>query len=665
MLATAVARRCVIIARQKQPQYPAFHAPLQVRYSSSFGEHAREGRPKGPHYDPDILNERFRHRPLLVLSRALSVSWPLSVWLTAVGLAWLKERYRRRRNLPPSPDFEIGQRKRAARLRDIVTHLGPAFIKVGQALSSRDDVLPPVYTDEFQLLQDQLPPFPNGHLYIEKELRSSLKELFSELSPEPIAAASLGQVYRGRLKSGETVAVKVQRPNLERGIALDLFVLRGIAHLLQKLGIIDARQLDAVQMVDEFGERLYEEMDYLREGANAERFYRLYAHTNEIYVPAIYWHLCTRRVLVMSWVSGVKLTDQVRMRKARVDIGRMLDTGVRCSLRQLLEKGFLHCDPHPGNLLVTREGKLAYLDFGMMAEVKPYQRFGLISATIHLVNQDYDALAKDCIVLGFAQPNAEGRLAAALKRSFEPKLKAQREALNFTDISQRISSVIYEEHLRVPPFFSPIIRSLATLEGIAIRSDASFKVLSRAYPFIASRLLTDPSPELRQPLHDLLFYPDGSLRWSRIEALVEASMTTSRSGSSVHTTEAFEFFFSERAALLREYICAEMANILYSSLTGRESPGHTSLQEWRDRLSRLSNMISARGLYDQSVINEEEADAGASPRGASDWMQDDEVRIQAFLKVARLALRTETLAATASMVVNVAQDLADKLKRRP
>ncbi len=286
--------------------------------------------------------------------------------------------------------------KRAIQLRETLTQLGPAFIKIGQALSTRPDILEGAYLEELSKLQDQLPPFDNAiaFRFIQEELGQSPQELFAEISDHPIAAASLGQVYRGRLHTGEDVAIKVQRPGLAQQIALDIYLLRGLAAWTQKK-LKGQIKTDLVGILDEFAERLFEEMDYTKEGKNAEQFDHYYGHLNNIYVPTIYWTYTHTRVLTMEWISGTKLNYPDKIVAQGINATELIDSGIQCSLRQLLEHGFFHADPHPGNLLAMPNGKLAYLDFGMMSEINIAQRYSLTNAIVHIVNREFEALAQD------------------------------------------------------------------------------------------------------------------------------------------------------------------------------------------------------------------------------------------------------------------------------
>ena len=519
-------------------------------------------------YDPEAITAFYSKRPLEVWKRRISILWTFlsfsfSLWLDKVtGKATKNER------------------KRAIWLREILTNLGPAFIKVGQALSTRPDLASPKYLDELTKLQDQLPAFPNevAYHFIEEELGFPPEEIYTELTPNPIAAASLGQVYKGKLKTGETVAVKVQRPGLAESIALDIYILRTLAIWAHKN--IQRLRSDLVAIMDEFGTRIFEEMDYTQEGRNAEKFKQLYGHLKDIYVPKIYWQYTGRRVLTMEWITGTKLTNLEAIKAKNIDAKYLIEIGVQCSLRQLLEHGFFHADPHPGNLLASPDGKLVYLDFGMMSEVKPYQRYGLLEAVVHLVNRDFDALAQDYVKLEFLTPETDlTPIIPALAGVFNNALGASVAELNFKSITDQLSALMYEYPFRVPAYYALIIRSLVTLEGIAINVDPNFKVLSKAYPYVAKRLLTDPAPELRTSLKDLLF-KDGDFRWNRLENLLRNASNSDDYDISKVLDQALEFLLSERGDFIRLRLVEELINSLDLASRNTFINVRTKVSEW-------------------------------------------------------------------------------------
>lgn len=503
-------------------------------------------------YDPDLIAAYYRPRTLKVWQRTAGIFLPFLFFATR--LWWDRV----------TGQSVAHQEQQAVHLREMLTKLGPAFIKIGQALSTRPDLVPPIYLEELTKLQDQLPPFPNevAFQFIQEELGKTPDQIYAELSPMPIAAASLGQVYKGKLKTGETVAVKVQRPGLAQSIALDMFILRRLSAWAMKN--IKRIRSNLVAIADELATRIFEEMDYTQEGHNAERFEELYGHLPEIYVPKIYWEYTGRRVLTMEWITGTKLTQLEAIREQGIDATHLIDVGVQCSLRQLLEHGFFHADPHPGNLLAMPDGRLAYLDFGMMSQVEPYQRYGLIEAIVHLVNRDFEGLANDYVNLGFLSPTMDlTPIIPAFAEVFNEALGASVAEINIKSITDKLSALMYEYPFQVPAFFALIIRSLVTLEGIAINVDPDFKVLSKAYPYVSKRLLTDPAPELRASLRDLLF-KDGSFRWNRLENLLRNAKDNSDYNLDQALDQATEFLFSDRGEFIRVNLVNEIVKSLDS-----------------------------------------------------------------------------------------------------
>ncbi|MEG3901619.1 AarF/ABC1/UbiB kinase family protein [Microcoleus sp. B4-C5] len=519
-------------------------------------------------YDPVAIAALYRNRPLQVWGRLSSVVWTFFSFAFSV---WFDGKTGR---------TATNEKRRAVRLREILGQLGPAFIKIGQALSTRPDLVPPVYLEELTTLQDQLPAFPNevAYQFIQEELGAHPKDIYAEISPDPIAAASLGQVYKGKLKTGETVAIKVQRPGLAENIGLDIYILRRVAVWAQNTFKIIRSDLAAI--MDELGERIYEEMDYTHEGQNAERFAQLYGHIKDIYVPSIYWEYTRRRVLTMEWITGIKLTNLEAVKAQGIDAPYLIEVGVQCSLRQLLEHGFFHADPHPGNLLATPDGQLAYLDFGMMSEVKPYQRYGLLEAVVHLVNRDFEGLAKDYVKLEFLTPDTDlTPIIPALAGVFNNALGASVAELNFKSITDELSAVMYEYPFRVPAYYALIIRSLVTLEGIAINVDPEFKVLSKAYPYVAKRLLSDPAPELRASLQDLLF-KQGEFRWNRLENLLNNARESDDYDVSKILNQALEYLFSERGDFIRDRIVLELVKSLDTLSSNAFANAKAVVGEW-------------------------------------------------------------------------------------
>ena len=247
-------------------------------------------------------------------------------------------------------------------------------------------------------------------------------------------------------------------------------------------------------------------------------------------------------------------------------------------LTSAFRKWLFHADPHPGNLLATPDGKLAYLDFGMMSEVKPAQRYGLIEAIVHLVNRDFEGLARDYVNLEFLTPDTDlTPIIPAFATVFNDALGTSVAEINIKSITDQLSALMYEFPFRVPAYYALIIRSLVTLEGIAINVDPDFKVLSKAYPYVAKRLLTDPAPELRASLKDLLF-KDDSFRWNRLENLLRNARSSSEYDLSTVVDQTFDYLFSERGDLIRHQIVDEVVK-------GVDSIGSNALNSLRYSLA--------------------------------------------------------------------------------
>ncbi|KAL7081597.1 hypothetical protein ACP275_14G049500 [Erythranthe tilingii] len=460
-------------------------------------------------YTPELLVTKYGSRPIKVVRRAFEIlaglgSFAINLWLDQV-----------------KGQIDQNQRLRAIQLRKTFTRLGPTFVKIGQGLSTRPDLCPPLYLDELSVLQDALPTFPDAEAFacIEKELGYSLDSVYSSISSSPIAAASLGQVYKAQLKySGQIVAVKVQRPGIEEAIGLDFYLIRGLGFLINKY--VDFISSDVVALVDEFARRVYQELNYVQEGKNARRFKKLYADKEDVLVPDIFWDYTSGKVLTMEWVEGVKLNEQEAIERQGLNLLELVNTGIQCSLRQLLEYGYFHADPHPGNLLATPDGKLAFLDFGMMSETPEQARSAIIGHVVHMVNRDYEAMARDYYALDFLSPDVDVTpIVPALRGFFDNALSSTVSELNFKTIVDGLGAVLYEYPFNVPAYYALILRSLTVLEGLALYADPNFKVLAASYPYFAKRLLTDPNPYLRDALIELLF-KDGRFRWNRLENLL-------------------------------------------------------------------------------------------------------------------------------------------------
>jgi aarF domain-containing kinase len=394
-------------------------------------------------YNPAALKEFFRKRPMAVLTRIFQL---LSVGGGFALTAGLDIAFKRGQN---NRDLEV---QRAAELRDLLTSLGPFYIKVGQALSIRPDILSPRSMVELQKLCDKVPSYDSTVAFamIESELGKPVNEVFSQITPEPVAAASLGQVYKATLReSGDVVAVKVQRPGVLETVSLDLYLAREIGLLVRKIPAL-VETLDPVALLDEFAYRFYQELDYNLECLNGIRIAKDMSVLPMVVIPKNYPSYTARRVHVAEWIEGEKLSQSTAD-----NVSSLVNLGVVVYLQQLLGPGGLfHADPHPGNMLRTSDGKLAILDFGLMTEVTEDQKYGMIEAIAHLINRDYTEIGQDFINLDFIPKGTDTRpIVPALTKVFDVALAGGgAKSINFQELAADLAEITYDYPFRIPPY---------------------------------------------------------------------------------------------------------------------------------------------------------------------------------------------------------------------
>ncbi|HZS06060.1 MAG TPA: AarF/ABC1/UbiB kinase family protein [Blastocatellia bacterium] len=396
--------------------------------------------------------------------------------------------------------------------------LGPTFIKIGQAISTRADLLPLAYIKELSKLQDSVPAFPNKTAFaiIERELGRPVSELYAEIDAEPIAAASLGQVYRARLHSGETVAVKVQRPNLEGVINFDLAVLHQIARLVKRFPSLN-RGVDWNQTIDEFAAVIFEEMDYVKEGHNAETFRDHFRKWAEVYVPRIHWSHSAHRVLTMEFIGGTKPLDLQTLRDRGIDPPDVVRLIARTYLKQLLEDGFFHADPHPGNLRVMDDGRLAFFDFGMVGRITPELQTRMIDAFFHIIERDVHGLTRDMINLNFLPSDMDFEvIRPVVEKLFADYLNLRLGEIRFKELTYELADVMYEYPFHLPPNFTYIIRAIMTLEGMGIAMYPGFSFFEVAKPYAKEFMLKREGRYFRDLIVKKLLYGEGGeIQWGK------------------------------------------------------------------------------------------------------------------------------------------------------
>jgi predicted unusual protein kinase regulating ubiquinone biosynthesis (AarF/ABC1/UbiB family) len=402
--------------------------------------------------------------------------------------------------------------------------LGPTFIKIGQSVSTRADLLPLAYIKELSKLQDNVPPFAHDEAMriIERELGRPLDSLYAEIDSQPIAAASLGQVYRARLHSGESVAVKVQRPNLPEVINFDLAVLRGIARFMTRFPKL-VRGVDWEGTLNEFAATIFEEMDYVQEGRNAETFRANFSRWREVYVPVIHWSHVSPRVLTMEFIEGTKVLDLQSLTDRGIHPPDVVKLIARTYLKQLLEDGFFHADPHPGNLRVMSDGRMAFFDFGMVGRITPQMQSLMIDAFFHIVERDVKGLTQDLINLNFLSPTVDrDSIRLVVEKLFSEYLNLKLGEVRFKELTYELAEVVYEYPFRIPANFTYVMRAIMTLEGIGLTMDPNFSFFDIAKPYAKEFMLKREGRYFRDILIKKLIYgEDHEIQWGKMWKLAK------------------------------------------------------------------------------------------------------------------------------------------------
>ena len=486
-----------------------------------------------------------------------------------------------------------------------IEKLGPTYIKMGQMLSVRPDVLPQEALDELQILQDGVEGFERSVAVamVEKELGRPLMDVCEEFGENAAAAASLAQVYRAKLRStGEWVAVKVQRPGVQALVSKDLYVLRRAAEIYQGLitRFAPQQRTNYVALLNEWAVGFYTELDFVNEASNMKRMAEVLreAQVVDVIVPRVYDEYTTRRVLVSQWIDGKKLSDCEPS-----EIKELIEIGQECFLVQLLQAGFFHSDPHPGNLLRPHDqsmGRLALIDFGLVARIRQEEMDSMVSAIVHLANKDYAALVDDFINLEILPSDCNrGKVIPLMDKALSPYVKgggAKRYEAElkqmygmdgtmdatvggFQAMTQDLLTVLNDIPFSIPPYFALLARAVVTLEGLALSVDPDYGLIISAYPFVARKLLSSDRPELQKALMEVLYAGSSSLGSGTSRGVVTptrlASLLNSAAGivakkqgqafvdldavpeTGISPSEALAYVLSGGAASLRTLLATE------------------------------------------------------------------------------------------------------------
>ncbi|MBI6546093.1 MAG: AarF/ABC1/UbiB kinase family protein, partial [Cyanobacteria bacterium NC_groundwater_1444_Ag_S-0.65um_54_12] len=486
-------------------------------------------------YDPSANTARVRRQRWLALRRAWEISRALSGFVARYWLARQTWFFRSTSQL----EREIAC---ARYLAEQLMRLGPTFIKVGQALSTRPDLLPLIYVHELTRLQDQVPPFDTklAIATIEGELEKPLHELFPDFDPKPISAASIGQVYRAHTREGYRVIVKVQRPNLPWIISFDLAILRFLAQWVERVarrmkwrqeaiksrprlphhpGMLFIKDLPYVAIVDQFGKSLFDQTDFLLEGRNNDRFRSQFKDFAGVSSPLVYWEYTTRRVITQERIDGVKFNDVAGIERMGVNFRQIVCTGVRSVIKQVLEEGFFHADTHPGNIIVTPLGTIIYIDWGMTETISSDLRLSLVDLFLHLMRSDYAAFVEDLVKVEILPPDIDRALVIPIIADiYDTQLGKRGRLYSMQEIMDRFSDILYRYPFRLPERFSFLLRTVATMEGVVLNVWPDFRFLDVGLPYAAKLFLTVPDPRIRNRLVDELL-PEGRLATEQLVAI--------------------------------------------------------------------------------------------------------------------------------------------------
>ena len=453
---------------------------------------------------PPAMPDRTR-KPMGKLHSAKAYRWSrenysrrgrfIDIWafvLKLVGARWLyKESW--------SYQGGISDEKKAARrrnlavwIRETLLDLGPTFIKIGQLFSTRADLFAPEFVEELSKLQDRVPAFSYEQVEstIEQDLGKSIAELFRSFDPIPLAAASLGQVHRAQLHSGEEIVVKIQRPGLRKLFEIDLQILKGITRYFQNHPEW-GKGRDWLGIYDECCKILWEEIDYLNEGRNADTFRRNFRGMDWVKVPRVYWRSTSPRVLSLEYAPGIKISHYEALEAAGLDRKELAQMGARAYLHQLLDNGFFHADPHPGNIAVSPDGSLIFYDFGMMGQVQAITREKLLDTFFGVAQKDADRVVESLVALGALAPTDDmGPVRRSVQFMLDHFMDKPFEDQSVSAISDDLYEIAYDQPFRFPATFTFVMRAFSTLEGVGKGLDPDFNFMEVAKPF-AMQLMTN------------------------------------------------------------------------------------------------------------------------------------------------------------------------------
>lgn len=406
------------------------------------------------------------------------------------GFGFLVERFDLHQFIPLKRKFrplsgEAEQVNIPRRIRAVLEDLGPTFIKLGQLLSIRPDLLPEEYLEELEHLQDKVPSFPFKEVQetLERELQGPLDEFFQDFQREPLAAASIGQVHRAITRDGNPVVVKIQRPGVDNIIELDLAIMQNMAQLVRERIFVDPLY-DPEEIVNEFASSIKQELDYRIEGRNIQRFQKNFQNDSRIRIPSVYWNVTTRTILTMEEIKGLKIIDVKKVKAAGHDCQRLARIGAEAFMKQVLIHGFFHGDPHPGNIFVTPDGQLGMVDFGVTGRVSEGDLEIFASIFIGIIRRDTKAVARALLEIGEMGETINPRnLHKDLGELIDDYYGVRLKDIRVGELLMKIFHLAKKYQIKLPGDLIVLARALMTMEGGGKKLDPDFDVFQVAEPF--------------------------------------------------------------------------------------------------------------------------------------------------------------------------------------
>ncbi len=372
----------------------------------------------------------------------------------------------------------------------MLQELGPTFVKLGQLLSTRPDIIPENYIRELKKLQDNVQGFDFALVkqLVEDELKSNLGEVFSSFEQKPLAAASIGQVHRAVLRDGQEVVVKVQRPGIQKTVNVDLEILKGVATLAEKR-LAEIRVYDPVGKIEEFADAMQKELDFTMEGWNIEKFHRNFEDDETVYVPKIFWDATTQKILTMECIDGVKVDHPEEITRMGLSCGEIAENGAKAVMKQIFIHGFFHGDPHPGNILVRPDGKIVFIDFGMMGRIDKYTKYKLAELITGVVKRDAGKMADAILDISVAEENTDIRqfeldIEDLVERYYGRALRQ----INMSQLLGELFSLVVRYKIALPSNFTLLIKSVVTIEGVGRELAPDFDMVKVARPFVQNMM---------------------------------------------------------------------------------------------------------------------------------------------------------------------------------